>query len=163
MINSLIFIKFNTEDIFDFLMLAYPFCVFIIAYYISVYTCIEKNYILKLSFYIISSIFIFSMIKGGIYSTTIGAVADVYYVLGLYPLALICSKHKYVPSLICGMAVLLSGKRLGIVLFVLMVGAYYLFIAIQQKNLKNFYLQMNAKFLMQLLQIKVFLNYFQFF
>lgn len=137
MINSLIFIKFNTEDIFDFLMLAYPFCVFIIAYYISVYTCIEKNYILKLSFYIISSIFIFSMIKGGIYSTTIGAVADVYYVLGLYPLALICSKHKYVPSLICGMAVLLSGKRLGIVLFVLMVGAYYLFIAIQQKNLKR--------------------------
>lgn len=139
MINSLIFIKFNTEDIFDFFMLAYPFCVFIIAYYISTYTSIEKNYILKLSFYIISSIFIFSMIKGGIYSTTLGAVADVYYVLGLYPLALICSKHKYVPSLICGMAVLLSGKRLGIVLFVLMLSAYYLFIAIQQKKLKRLF------------------------
>ena len=137
MINSIFHLEFNREDLFDYVMIAYPLCIFITAFFIAGHKAIEKQAILNLAFYLISSVFIFSMLRADNYSTTIGATADVYFILGLLPLVLIGAKIKLLPCLFCGLAVLLSGKRLGIIAFVLMVGAYYIGIAIQQNKVKK--------------------------
>lgn len=128
MLNGLFFIEFSKNRLFSYFMIAYPVCLLALMCKDACFRDIEKNIMIKLTFYIIAGIFIIAMLNGGKYSTSTGAVADVYYVLGLLPLMMIYTKkYKVIPCLICGVAVLLSGKRAGIALVVVMIVLYYFF------------------------------------
>ncbi len=137
MVNTLLFADLSQDWIFDYLMIPYALCVLIIAFEIGRYYDIERNIILTATFFILAVIFISSMISKGIYSTQTGAVADVYYLLCLLPLLMIYMEKLWlIPMSVCGIAILISGKRMGIILFVLMVLSYYLILSIKSGSIR---------------------------
>ena len=136
--NAFVFLYMNQTDIFRFLMIPYAFCILVIACTDGFHCDVASNIILTVTFYIIAAMFIVSMFSRGVYSTKTGAVADVYYVLGLLPLMMIWTKKlKILPMAVCGFAVLTSGKRTGILAFALMVAGYYLVNIILSKNISS--------------------------
>lgn len=139
MVNSLFYVTFTQPWLFDYLTIPYMFCIMMIAFADGRYYDIEENKMLLISFFILAGIFIYSMLSKGIYSTRTGAVADVYYILCLLPLMLVYfKKFKLIPMAITGVAILISGKRTGIVIFVLMVIAYYVTLSIQSRSVRTY-------------------------
>ena len=122
-------------------MVAYPICIIALVHRDARLHKIENNPIIVTAFYVISFIFVFSMLRTGSYSTLIGAVADVYYILCLFPLMCILTKDKYriLPIGICLTAVVISGKRLGIILCVCMIALHYAHNAIHSKKVGDFF------------------------
>ena len=114
-LNSLLFLSFNRSNLFSFLILPYAFCVLVIIYQDGAWRKIEKNPYIVVVYYIIAAMFAYSMLSAGKYSTRTGAVADTYYVLGLLPLMLVCTRrYKLLPVMVCGIVVIISGKRAGL-------------------------------------------------
>ena len=127
LINGMIYLHMNQSEVFRYLLIPYAFCILIIACVDGFYNDISSNFILTVTFYICAAMYIIPMLRNGGYSTKTGAVADVYYVLGLLPMMLIWTKRfKIIPMSVCGIAVLVSGKRAGIFAFALMIIGYYL-------------------------------------
>lgn len=138
MINGSFFLEINKYSLFSYLMIAYPICIFGLICKDACFREIENNRAIAITFYIISNIFIISMLSGGIYSTSTGAVADVYYILGLLPLMMVYTKkYKIIPFMVCAVAILISGKRAGIVLFVVMLVLYYFLESLKSKDIKR--------------------------
>lgn len=136
---SIVYISFDRNSIFAFLTILYASGVLSLIYCDGLNRPIEKNQYIIVTFYLISAIYIFSMLSGRQYSTSTGAVADVYYILGLFPLILIYQKKFPIISiLVCTTAILLSGKRAGLIAFVVMIFCYYLFNGIQKRRLGSF-------------------------
>lgn len=135
MLHSLFFLDFKRNDLFNYLMIAFPLCLLVVFYKVDWKIGLINTKIVTTTYYVISAIFIGFMLQSGEYSTSTGAVADVYYILGLIPIILIYTKkHKIIPLLVSAFAVLISAKRTGIVLFLLMVAAFYIIIGIQSKR-----------------------------
>lgn len=137
-INTVIYISFDKNSLFSFLTIPYAACVLCLIYCDGMNRSIDNNIIITFSFYFISVLFLVSMLAGRQYSTTTGAVSDVYYILGLFPLMLIYNrKIPIIPIMICAVAIIVSGKRTGILAFIMMIFAYYLFREINNKSIKK--------------------------
>jgi len=67
------------------------------------------------------------MLTGGVKAYEAGAVADIYYLLGLLPMLLIITsrKRQIVPLVFAGIAVLLTQKRTGLLIFLCVVVVYF--------------------------------------
>lgn len=138
LINALPSVSFNRESIFGYLMIAYPVCILAVMSRQTNALRVPNNYILQFTFYVIAFIYCASMLRPGIYSTTTGLVADSYYVLGLLPLVLCYQKRMlWLPISVCGITILLSGKRAGLVAYIVMVISYYIIEAIRANKARK--------------------------
>lgn len=138
MMNSLFTIEFTVTQIYSYIMIPYALCVLMIFYVDGTHRDIENNLILTVTFYIISAIFVFFMLRSGSYSTQTGSVSDAYYVLGLLPLVLVCNKKwSIIPILCAGIVIIISGKRAGLIAFILMVVAYFIIEVLVSKQYKS--------------------------
>ena len=139
MLNAMFSAQLSRTWIFQYLTVAYPFAILVIAIEIGRVSKIEDNVLLVGVFLIMAAIFVLSMARNGAYSTKTGAVADVYYVLGLLPLMMICfRKNKAIPLIVCGIAVIVSGKRTGIIVYAGTVFAYFLILSIQSRRVSTY-------------------------
>ena len=143
MLNSLVFVNFTLSSVFDYLLIPFALCIFIIAGVDSYHNGIENGVLLPFAFYSMTFIFIFNMIAVGSFSAFTGATADVYYILGLLPVVLMQTRlYKIIPLAACGVAVVISGKRTGIIILVLMVLVYFINNILNSRKIKTqlFYL-----------------------
>lgn len=135
LVNSLFYVELSRTWFFQYLTIAYAFSVLVIAMEAGRYSDIEKNPLMVAAFLLMAVFYVWSMARHGAYSTRTGAVADVYYVLCLLPLMMICfRKYQMIPLFLCGVAILISGKRTGIIVYAMMVFVYYLLISIQSHS-----------------------------
>lgn len=125
------FKRFTLASIFDFVTIPYGALVLILFYCLGLRTDIEKPTILLWTYYIISLILIVAMQKfhnNGANLDEKGAVADVYYILGLLPLMLLYTPKKWfwLPMLVAMVAIVLSGKRAGMLALIAMLAVYFI-------------------------------------
>lgn len=141
MFTSIISVQFNRNELFDYFMIPYALCILVIACCDAAANDIDKNLILSGSYYIMAVIFLVNISSTGSFSTFIGATADVYYVLGLMPVIMIQTRRfRFTPMLVCGITVLMSGKRTGIIAYAIVVIIYYLYnIILNRFNSKMIY------------------------
>ncbi len=113
------------------LMTLYPLAVSILYFYIGYRTEFNKKTALYYGYYIAAFVLIISLyrfFRTGRAWTQRGAVADVYYILGLLPLmmAYVRGKKATIPILVCAISIAFSGKRAGMLAMFLMIAVYYL-------------------------------------
>lgn len=124
------FRKFTVSGIFDFVTIPYGALALILFYCIGLRTDVSKPTILAVVYYIIAVILILAMRKfyvGGAVRDEKGAVADVYYILGLMPLMLLHTPRKWawLPIAVAAAAIVLAGKRAGLLALGAMLVVYF--------------------------------------
>lgn len=112
------------------LMTLYPLAVSVLYFYIGYRTEFNKKTALYYGYYIAAFVLIVSLyrfFRTGRAWTQRGAVAEVYYILGLLPLmmAYVRGKSVAIPIFVCAVAIAFSGKRAGMLAMFLMIGVYY--------------------------------------
>ncbi len=133
----------NMGTLFNFLMVPYGFFCFIVFYWIGLKNDISKYpYILYITFLIITFILFKSM--RNFYSYVLedkGAVADVYYIVGLLPIIFIYTpkKLRIVPFLLASIAVMMTGKRTGFLALAVILVLYFLLPNGSRKSKTFFY------------------------
>lgn len=120
----------QTKRIFDTFMLPYGAMMMIVFFEVGSRYGVQKNLLFVLAYYIAAIILISAMAtfyNSGADLEDKGAVADVYYILGLLPLMLIYTPKKWVflPILVCSIAVAFSGKRAGLLAIAAMLLIYF--------------------------------------
>lgn len=130
------------NSVFNLVMTIYAANVFILFYYYGRTSDISKRTVLYYAFFITALIVLYAMLRALRSArawTQRGAVADVYYVLGLLPLLMIyfTEKRVLIPIITAAVAVSFTGKRAGMIAVVLMMIAYYLITGKQKNNLKQ--------------------------
>lgn len=125
------FKRFTASTIFDFVTIPYGALVLILFYCLGLRTNIEKPTILLWTYYIIAVILIVAMREFHVSDAKLserGAVADVYYILGLLPLILLYTPKKrfWLPMLTSVAAIVFSGKRAGLLALAAMLLVYFL-------------------------------------
>lgn len=157
MIVGVFTVKFSVASIFEFSILFYPVSIFAIACHESARSDLEDGVVLLAAFYVMSLIYIVNMLFSGSFSTSTGATADVYYALGLLPIAIIQERiNRLIPIATCGLAVLVSGKRTGIILYAVMIAVYYVFQIIVSKDVFHNLRSLFSLILIAVLFIMVF-------
>lgn len=137
-INSLRSISFSRDVIFSFLMIAYPLCLLLILMKISSERRMVKSKIIVFTYYVIAVIYALQMMRSGTYSTAVGSISDAYYVLGLLPFVLVSSERKQIiPIIVSCIIVFISGKRAGLIAYILMILVYFLSRGLLEKNIKK--------------------------
>lgn len=132
----------QTKRIFDTFMIPFGVMLMVVFYEVgSRFGVRKRNWMLVISYYIAAIILITAMAT--FYNTGAdleekGAVADVYYILGLLPIMLVYTPKKWVflPILVCTIAIAFSGKRAGLLALVAMLIIY--FFALVSKSNMNF-------------------------
>lgn len=126
-------IELSISGVFNYLMIPYAACVLITFYVIGLNRELSQRSILYYSFYAITAIVIWSMVRfysGGPRASFIKLidVADVYFSLGLLPLVLIYveKKQRIIPMILLTVALVLTGKRAGILALIVMAIIMYL-------------------------------------
>lgn len=143
MLSSLINFKgISINGVYNLAMTVYAVSVLVLFYQIGRTADISKRTVLVLAFFITAFIVvnaIFRFLGSGRRWTDRGAVADVYYVLGLLPLMMIYFKDRkvIVPIAVAALAVAFTAKRAGIIAIVLMIIAYYLVKGFQTNSIKT--------------------------
>lgn len=125
------FKSFTASTIFDFVTIPYGALVLILFYCLGLRTNIEKPTILLWTYYIIAVILIVAMREFYVSDASMserGAIADVYYILGLLPLILLYTPKKWfwLPMVVATIAIVLSGKRAGLLALAAMLLVYFL-------------------------------------
>ncbi len=120
----------QAKRIFDTFMIPFGVMLMVIFFEVGARYGVQKNRILIIAYYIAAIILISAMARfynSGADLEDKGAVADVYYVLGLLPLLLVYTPKKWVflPILVCSVAVAFSGKRAGLLALVAMLIIYF--------------------------------------
>ena len=121
---------FYRASIYRQLMTLYPLAIAVIYFYVGYRANFDKKTALYYGYYVAAFVLIISLYRffrrGGIW-TQRGAVADVYYILGLLPLMLAYAKGKkaLIPIFVCAVAIAFSGKRGGMLAMFMMIGIYY--------------------------------------
>lgn len=123
------FRKFTLMRVFDFVTIPYGALALVLFYCLGLRTDIEKPTIIKWVYYVIAAILMMAMRKfyvGGAIRDEKGAVADVYYILGLLPLMLLYTSKKWAwfPIAVAAAAIVLAGKRAGLLALVAMLAVY---------------------------------------
>lgn len=138
LLNSLFSVDSAVLSIYSYIMIPYALSILVIFYVNGSKINVENNIILTVTFYIISTIFIFFMLRSGNYSTEIGSVSDSYYVIGLLPVVLVYSrKCPLLPIFVTGFVIIISGKRAGLLAFAFMIIAYYLVEVLRTRKYKS--------------------------
>lgn len=121
LVFSLTYIQTDAEMklYFDVAMLPYGAMMMIVFFEVGSRYGVQKNHLFILAYYIAALILIVSMATfydSGADLEEKGAVADVYYILGLLPLMLVYTPKKwlFLPILVCSVAIAFSGKRAGL-------------------------------------------------
>ncbi len=132
-IRAITSINFTVSSMYSYLMIPYAVSVLIIFYVVGMRVDVRKRSLLYYTFYVITVIVIFTMIRflsGGSRASFVKLidVADVYFSLGLLPLAFIqvSKKYQFVPVLLAALALIFSEKRAGILALIGMVLVLYL-------------------------------------
>ncbi len=143
MLNSLLFVQWKLSSVFDYILLPYALCIFVIAASDAYYNNFDEGWLLLFAFYTMTGIYVINMVIVGSFSTGTGATTDVYYILGLLPVAMVQTRiYKIIPLTTCSIAVVLSGKRTGIIIMVIMLLGYFIHNIISSRKIKTqfFYL-----------------------
>jgi O-antigen ligase len=135
--------SFSVSTFFSLLMILYPSLLLVLLYCVGKRIDITRKGPLFWTFFIISVILISAMFRyygKGETEAERGAIADVYYILGLLPLMLACTKAKwrFVPVLVTTFAVIFSTKRTGLLALSVMMILYFVLAMIKERNLKKF-------------------------
>ena len=99
--------------------------------------------LLKAVFYISSAILCYKlgyhMLTGGIRSSEVGEVADVYYILGMLPyiLTITDKKQRLIPIVVTTVSVLMSQKRAGFIALVGLIIILYFIGSLRGKSIKS--------------------------
>lgn len=140
---SIVRAEFSISGIFS--LATQPYAGMLLVLYFIVGSKIEisnRNIILP-TFYILAAIIIFTMVRyvtsGSLRYTETVDVADVYYLLGLLPLAFIYTdkKRQAIPIIVTAIALVLSGKRTGILAIIGMSIVLFTLRSEEKKNIKN--------------------------
>ena len=111
-------------------------------YYVGHRLCLdrEKVTLLKITFYLASAIVISNMLEFRAINYRSGAIADVYYVLALLPLVLTFTNtnKQIIPIIVVCVAVLLTGKRAGMIALATALIFFYLIIALKSNSVWRF-------------------------
>ena len=130
------YLRSSSSSFFRFITLLYPAAILAIACHETSCYDMENGVFILAIFYSTAAIYVVNMISVGEFSALTGATADVYYVLGLFPLALIQERvNKLIPISVCGFTLLISGKRTGIIAYILMVICFYFYQIFSKKSL----------------------------
>ena len=103
----------------------------------------SSDNLLKAVFYISSAILCyklgFHMLTGGLRSSEIGLVADVYYILGMLPYILTITEKKrwLVPLFVTAVSVFISQKRAGFIAMVGLIIILYFIGSLRGKSIKS--------------------------
>lgn len=117
------------STIFRFLMVPYGMLVFMLFYNLGLNNDIKKYpYIIYTAFFVIFYLLFKAMGMYYLVQDDKGAVADVYYVVGLLPLIFIYTppKMRIVPFLIACVAVMMTAKRNGFIALATILILYFL-------------------------------------
>ena len=140
-VNTAFMIRIISIDmIFSYFMIPYGCMTLIVFFYVGTRLALKDTTILlKVTFYVIAGIVVYKMLLFLASYTSKGAVADSYYVLGLLPLLLIYTNNKVriLPITVTFIAVLLTGKRAGLLALIASLLFYHLVIIAQARNLKS--------------------------
>lgn len=120
----------QAKRIFDTFMIPFGVMLMVIFFEVGSRYGVQKNRLLIIAYYVAAVILISAMARfynSGADLEDKGAVADVYYILGLLPLMLVYTPKKWIflPILICSVAVAFSGKRAGLLAIVVMLAIYF--------------------------------------
>lgn len=122
--------NWGISTLFHFITIPYGFLCFMVFYWLGLKNDIRKYpYILYFTFVIIIYILFVSMRTFYFHvSEDKGAVADVYYIVGLLPIIFIYTPKKFrvVPFLLTCIAVMMTGKRTGFLALVTIFIFYFL-------------------------------------
>lgn len=116
------------SDIFHFITVPYGFLCFLWFYSCGLKNDIRKYPFLLYSAFIITFVILFTALRSFYYQLDEkGAVADVYYIVGLLPLIFIYTpkKLRIIPFLLACIAVMMTGKRTGFVTLVAIFVFYF--------------------------------------
>lgn len=119
-------LKINT--LFEYATIPYGVMVMLIFYGVGKHLSLTRDYkMLQLTFYVLAALIFVAMRNWRLLSDDKGAVADVYYVLGLLPLMLVFVKQKFqiVPIIVTLIVILLTGKRAGLLAIIVMLLVFY--------------------------------------
>lgn len=128
------------STLFDYVTMSYGVMVMILFYRIGKYLSIDMDFkILQLTFYVIALIIFIAMRNWRLLSDDRGAIADVYYVLGLLPLMLVFVNQKFqiIPIIVTLVVILLTGKRAGLLAVLLMSFIFYWSQIVNSGNVKK--------------------------
>lgn len=124
------FKSFSVTDMFRLLMVPYGVMCMLPFYYVGLKTDIKKYPLILYSAFIIISYILFTSL-GQYYTianSDYGALADLYYILGLLPIIFIYTPQKFriIPFLIACAAVMMSAKRTGFLALGCIMVLYFL-------------------------------------
>lgn len=120
----------KVKQYFDFTMIPFAVMLMIVLFEVGKHHGVKKNLIMVVSYYVAAVILVSAMMKfynNGANLEDKGAVADVYYILGLLPLILAYTPKKIaiIPVLTASLAVAFSGKRAGLLAIAVMLTIYF--------------------------------------
>ncbi len=127
------------QRIFNIFMVPYGAMMTIVFFQIGARYSIRKNRTLIVSYYAAAFILIAAMARfynSGANLEDKGAVADAYYILGMFPLILAYTSKKWImlPIVVCSVTVAFSGKRAGLLALAVILSIYF-FTAISKTNM----------------------------
>lgn len=114
--------------LFEYVTIPYGVMVMLVFYVVGEYLSIARDFkLLQFTFYVLAIIIFIAMRNWRLLSDEKGAIADVYYVLGLLPLMLVFVKQKFqvIPIIVTLGVILLTGKRAGLLALVMMLLVFY--------------------------------------
>lgn len=125
--------------IFNIFMIPYGAMLTIVFFEIGLRYSIQKSRILLVSYYIAAFILVAAMARfydSGANLDDKGAAADVYYILGMFPLIMAYTSKKWImlPIVVCSVTVAFSGKRTGLLALAVILSIYF-FTIISKTNM----------------------------
>lgn len=129
--------RMTVSQIFSFATIPYGVLVLIVFYSVSIKTDIKQHWwILMAAFYVITVILFVAMRDFRVLSGDQGALADVYYVVTVLPLALLYTpkRLKLIPFILASVVVAMTGKRGAFLAMGLVMVVYFLLPIYEDRN-----------------------------
>lgn len=162
LIHSLINIKtLSVASVYDFLMIPYFIAVVIVFFVFSQNTITDsERKVTTASFYIVllMALYSFFLYRSGQISQPV--VSDIYYPLCLLPFVLMWGNKKtiQIPIILMALGLLFSGKRAGVLAFIIAVTLYYLLLSFQDRKVKKFFKTFISFILLSIILVQLY-NY----
>lgn len=130
--------KMQISNVFGFLTVPYGVMVLLLFYQIASHVKIEDHRLfLVITFYVIAFICFNALRSFRMYiSDNQGAIADVYYVVGLLPLMFVYTSKKFsvIPFIVACIIVMMSDKRAGFLALAVIMVIYFLLGSTEKKK-----------------------------
>ena len=124
---SLIYVPvLSISSVYSFVMILYPGAALCLFYYLYLVFDCSDIWIYKITFYLIAYLFIYNQVSYFVNDTEGSMISSAYYVLALLPIiVLYTDKLKLLPIFAAFVAIVVSGKRAGLIAIVVAVLGYY--------------------------------------